>query len=74
MNGRAARRIRRAAKQTSLASRKEQGKHEGYSAALKRLKREYRARPYHQRTGLSYAVLSHKAQERRWRASQPRTK
>lgn len=69
MNGRAARRIHRAALHVKLVGT-------GMAPSMgdtvrqiaKTLKRQYNARPYHKRNNwrLGYPTLSHKEQEQRW--------
>ena len=67
MNGKVARRIRRAALQTMRVQFREKQKYEGYAVIHKRLLQEYRALPYHKRKGIGHKVLSHKEQEKRYR-------
>lgn len=62
MNGRASRRIRRAVWAVIHST----GTTDSFNKVHKKLKREYRANPYHKRKGIGYVVLPHKGQERRW--------
>lgn len=64
MNGKVSRRIRRAAWQVLHA-----GSKESYSVVVKRLKREYRALPYHRRDLRMYGgkKWTHREQDQRWR-------
>lgn len=69
MNGKLARRIRRAAWQvlhagTGMAP----SKGDTHREIVKTLKREYRALPYHKRKHyeFGYRILSHREQECRW--------
>jgi hypothetical protein len=62
VNGRAARRIRRAALHILLAD----GTGETLVWIRKRLKREYKALPYHRRRSEMYQILTHREQERRY--------
>lgn len=64
MNGKVARRIRRAAWQVILST----GSRRSLREVVKELKAEYRAEPYHKRNYalFGYKSLSHKAQEQRW--------
>jgi hypothetical protein len=70
MNGKASRRIRRAALAATHSERPIGSFAKARRQWLKQLKREYRAQPYHQRDTASlygYRSLSHREQEARWR-------
>lgn len=69
MNGRAAKRIRRAARQVLYSSRREDAYGKNYRQSLKRLKREYKTKPYHHRnpTSFGYVSLTHADQFQRWK-------
>jgi hypothetical protein len=75
MNGKVAKRLRRAAYQTVRAQHHKDpwAQKEGYHPTLKRLRREYLALPYHRRKSKMWHIETHAEANARyhWRMSTP---